>query len=274
MTAEGRHGTFWSDRNIVFSSWWQFFDVIHLPNPIKLDEKFTVCTLHITTTNFLKKQFTSLARWLSWLEHHPIHQNVVGLISSQGTQLGCEFNPQSGHIQEATNRYFSLTLTCLPLALPSSLPKINNHILRREVLKKHFISGNPHVTVTSTYIVQLMHIIIICIMSIIAIVGREEGSNTIIIKIKSEAQRGQWWDVDPDGLTSSLMNFLLIYSHCVVVSTPFHRLLSSVSSSVERFLTTRSLRMTLVLHTPTGPCSQGSRGMSLPLFLSSSPSLL
>ena len=35
----------------------------------------------------------ALAGWLSWLEHHPTHQKVVGLIPSQGTYLGCRFDP-------------------------------------------------------------------------------------------------------------------------------------------------------------------------------------
>ena len=40
----------------------------------------------------------ALARWLGWLEHHPIHQKVEGLIPSQGTYLGCRFDPLLGHI--------------------------------------------------------------------------------------------------------------------------------------------------------------------------------
>ena len=44
----------------------------------------------------------TLAGWLIRLEHHPIDHKVVDSIPSQGTCLGCGFNPQSGHIQEAT----------------------------------------------------------------------------------------------------------------------------------------------------------------------------
>ena len=51
---------------------------------------------------------------LSWLEHHPVHQRVAGLIPGQDTYLGCRFNPHSGCILEATNWCFSLSLS-LPL---------------------------------------------------------------------------------------------------------------------------------------------------------------
>ena len=57
----------------------------------------------------------ALAGWLSWLEHRPIHQNVAGSICGQGTYPGCGFDPQSGHIREATNRCFSLTSMFLSL---------------------------------------------------------------------------------------------------------------------------------------------------------------
>ena len=36
----------------------------------------------------------ALAGSLSWLECHPIHQNVAGSISGQGTYLGCEYMRQ------------------------------------------------------------------------------------------------------------------------------------------------------------------------------------
>ena len=49
------------------------------------------------------KHLIALAGWLSWLEHHTIKQKVVGSILSQGTCLGCRLDPQSGHIQEATD---------------------------------------------------------------------------------------------------------------------------------------------------------------------------
>ena len=54
---------------------------------------------------------------LSWLEHCPVHQMVVGLIPSQGKHLDYGFNPWSSCVQEATNRCFSLT--SLPLSLKS-----------------------------------------------------------------------------------------------------------------------------------------------------------
>ena len=79
-----------------------------------------------------KRQSTALACWLSWLECPPVHRTVVGSIPSQGTYWVRGFDPQSRHIQEATNWHFSLTSVFLSLSLslcvslshptPSSLP--------------------------------------------------------------------------------------------------------------------------------------------------------
>ena len=67
-----------------------------------------------------KRHNLDLVGWLSWLERCPMYQRVVGLISNQGTYLACGFNPQLRHIQEAINKYFSLTPTFLSLSLPLS----------------------------------------------------------------------------------------------------------------------------------------------------------
>ena len=45
---------------------------------------------------FYVKDKLSLAGWLHWLEHHPIHQNVADLTPSPGTYLGCRFDPVRG----------------------------------------------------------------------------------------------------------------------------------------------------------------------------------
>ena len=53
---------------------------------------------------FLVKMISAVAGvWPSWVERLPIHQKFAGLISSQGTRLGCWFDPQSGCIWEATS---------------------------------------------------------------------------------------------------------------------------------------------------------------------------
>lgn len=49
----------------------------------------------------------------------------TGLIPSQGTHLGCRFNPGSGHVQETTHWCFSLSL---PLSLPLKIFQLK-HIL-------------------------------------------------------------------------------------------------------------------------------------------------
>lgn len=38
-----------------------------------------------------------------WLKHCPIPQRAKGMIPHQGTCLGCEFNPQSGHMGEVAD---------------------------------------------------------------------------------------------------------------------------------------------------------------------------
>ena len=45
----------------------------------------------------------TLARWLTWLEHHPIHQRVEGLIHGQATNIGCGFDPRSGYVWGVTD---------------------------------------------------------------------------------------------------------------------------------------------------------------------------
>ena len=69
------------------------------------------------------KEYGPRAGLLAWLEeHHSTHQKVGGLIPSQGTYLGCGFDPQLGQTWEATNNYFSLSRS-LSQSLSSSLPK-------------------------------------------------------------------------------------------------------------------------------------------------------
>ena len=55
------------------------------------------CVQHIQRTA------RALARWLSWLEHCPIHQKVVGSIFGQGTYLDYGYSPWLGCVWEATN---------------------------------------------------------------------------------------------------------------------------------------------------------------------------
>ena len=45
----------------------------------------------------------ALARWLGCLEHHPVHQNIAGLIPGQGIYRDCRLDPWSRHVQEAND---------------------------------------------------------------------------------------------------------------------------------------------------------------------------
>ena len=71
--------------------------------------------------------------WLSWLEHHPVHEKFGGLIPRQGTHLGCGFSPQSARVWEATYQCFFLSFLPFFLCLcfqPPPLTKINKHIFK------------------------------------------------------------------------------------------------------------------------------------------------
>ena len=67
------------------------------------------------------------------MEHHPVHQKVVGSVPGQGTHRSCQFIAQSG--PEAADRCFSLISVSLSLSvclclflfspLPLSLRSIN-----------------------------------------------------------------------------------------------------------------------------------------------------
>ena len=78
---------------------------------------------------------------LSWLERHPIHQNVVSLIPSQGA-----YGRQVIDVS-LTHRCFSLSSSLLlahSLSLPSSHSKINKHILGWGLKKKFWCPCTPH----------------------------------------------------------------------------------------------------------------------------------
>ena len=63
------------------------------------------------------KIYLALVRWLSWLEHYPIHQKDAGSIPSQGTYLACKFNPWLGaYERQLTNVSLSSMFLYLPLS--------------------------------------------------------------------------------------------------------------------------------------------------------------
>ena len=83
-------------------------------------------------TEVALKATCSLARWLSWLEHRPVHLKFAGFIPIRvHAYLACGFGPQLGCMGEATD-------WCLSPSLPPPLSKINEHILKWGfVLKSH-----------------------------------------------------------------------------------------------------------------------------------------
>ena len=77
----------------------------------------------------LKMHIRALAGWVSWLEHCPVHQKVVGSIPSQDIYPGCRFDPCSRFVREATDRCFSLTSLSLSHSLSLSLCSSLSHLL-------------------------------------------------------------------------------------------------------------------------------------------------
>ena len=69
-------------------------------------------------------ELSTLAGWLNWLEHLPVHQSVVGSILGQGTYLGCGFDPWSRPVGEATNQCFSLASMSLSCSLYLPFPSL------------------------------------------------------------------------------------------------------------------------------------------------------
>ena len=61
-----------------------------------------------TRAGMVGKVEIALTRWLSWLEHYPMHQKVAGSIPSQSAYLRWGFNPWWGCVQEAIDQCFSL----------------------------------------------------------------------------------------------------------------------------------------------------------------------
>ena len=76
-----------------------------------------VGTAVISATTALKAQRVALARWLSWLEHHPTRQKAVGSIPGQGTQLVSGSIPGQGVYQRRPVGV-SLSRQCFSLSLP------------------------------------------------------------------------------------------------------------------------------------------------------------
>ena len=78
-----------------------------------------------------------------------MHQKVMGLMPGHAIYLGCGFDPQSGHVGEATDQCFSPILKFLSLSLspPLSLSLKSIHISTGEVKKRKEGKGGRHLPV-------------------------------------------------------------------------------------------------------------------------------
>ena len=79
--------------------------------------------------------FAARLVWLIWLECCPICQKVVGSIPSQGTYLGCRFNPQLGAYKRQPIDVF-LTHWCFSLSPLLPLSKSNEKMSSGDNKKK------------------------------------------------------------------------------------------------------------------------------------------
>ena len=83
-------------------------------------------------------------------------QKVGGLISIQGTYLGCGFHSQSGQVWKQPIGPISLSLSHTHTPLCSSLSKINKHILRLKINKKKRKKKNS--TIAICFLILMMFI--------------------------------------------------------------------------------------------------------------------
>ena len=79
--------------------------------------------------------------WISWLEHPPINQKVVGSNPSQDTYLGYGFDPWSGCIQEARNPSMFLTSMFLSSSLSKRLWK-KGYIYYPSLILSYFLGSD------------------------------------------------------------------------------------------------------------------------------------
>ena len=79
----------------------------------------------------------ALGGWFSGLEHHPVHQNIAGLIPIQDTCLSCGF--RSSQVASGKKQIdVSHVDVCLPVcqSLSPHLSQINKNISLGEDLKQ------------------------------------------------------------------------------------------------------------------------------------------
>ena len=76
-----------------------------------------------------------LAGW-SWLEHHPMHPKVAGLIPSQGTYIGCRFDPWL-QARARGNQSMFLSHIDVSLSLSPFLPLKSINISSGEDIKQN-----------------------------------------------------------------------------------------------------------------------------------------
>ena len=152
-----------------------YFFVLHIHEEVyrtKPSDKLFEVTVRLVVLyrfNFLvTKNLSNLAYmpWsmcLGWLEHLPVHQGIVGLISipSQGTYPGCGFDPWPGLVQEGNQSMLSLFLYPrhpLPPSLPLLSPSLFLPVLLLPSLSLCLSKSNEKVPLGGNKKIKLAYI--------------------------------------------------------------------------------------------------------------------
>lgn len=73
------------------------------------DQHNKVSHTNVLVSQCIQNLCLALPRWLSWFEHHPVHQKAGGWIPCQGAYLGCGPIP-GGHTHMGGNWWVFLSL--------------------------------------------------------------------------------------------------------------------------------------------------------------------
>ena len=144
----------YQSRRNVFQSWASHTIILNIKIYIKISTHWPTSSLKVDSLdafellfNHLSKKGTvALARWLSWLKHHPMCQKVAINVPRLQVQSS------SGCWQEATYTCFSLTMMFLSPSLSFSLSL--SHLPFLSLKSTHIISGEDLKIKKETYSVS------------------------------------------------------------------------------------------------------------------------
>ena len=101
------------------------------------------CKILFKVKKLNKFTLAGVAQWTEW---QLANQRVIGLISNQGTCLGCGSGPQEGALKRQP--YIDVSL---PLSLPSPLENRINKIFKKEKRKEKLYKFNSRPSINLTW---------------------------------------------------------------------------------------------------------------------------